>query len=706
MDRGEASVTADVDAMLVERPRRPVTPERFAELVRLAPDASAHAQHGFAEALERHAALGTDTSAAGPWLLSRLATPPGDAAPTTWPAAAAAAAMAIVAALTQGGARRRMLDARWKRIWSVEAPDRSWELPRDRAALEERARAVLEAPIRALANERTQVGRLARFVEVLRATEKEEWTSADALAARVPDDEVGAIVWTLLRAADDVDLPVPLARGILGRVDALRPRFPADERTKKVLEDRLHELAKKWNLRVSISLAPGAIEAKLLRARPGKTRDRLLAELRGRIEKTPSIARDLVPIADLPKDGPRAELAALQLLGLVLEHDVDGIRTHFALLEQLGLSPLAATLERIPPRDRLALLDVIALRLDSTEAQTRWWALRFVEDALTEDDIETAPYAAALLRGTIDTELLAHRQEAVSTRARAVLSLALERTRHRDDFVAAARSIDADLDPDRRKVFRAQLRSLFPDALTALGKKIVAVRRPASEAALLAAVYEDPDDDGARLVYADALLEVGDARGELIVLQCDRAEKGSPPTAREQELLRMNGRAWTGALAPALSDVTYERGFLTACTWALKRLGYDDDAVVGNPIWQTVEALTIAPRTYFFADLVAHPALRRLQKLAGIDAATFASIQPRDASRALEHVTLTGPLPNDLEKLVRALARYPHLRQLDVEQDPRELLARATTELPSLATVTFKKRRFDRTDRVWRESRT
>jgi len=41
-----------------------VTPEHFAALVRLAPDASAHAQHGFAEAFERHVALGTDISGA------------------------------------------------------------------------------------------------------------------------------------------------------------------------------------------------------------------------------------------------------------------------------------------------------------------------------------------------------------------------------------------------------------------------------------------------------------------------------------------------------------------------------------------------------------------------------------------------------------------------------------------------------------------
>lgn len=693
---------------LVERPRRPVSPEHFAELVRLAPDASAHAQHGFAEALERHVALGTDIADAAPWLLSRLATPPGDTAPTmpTWPAAAAAAAMAIVAAMTQGGGRRKMLDARWKLIWSVEAPDRTWELPRDRATLEERARAMLEAHITALAGEPTQAGRLARFVEVLCATEQAEWAAADAFAARVPDDEVPAIVWTLLRAADDVDLPVPLARGILGRVDALRPRFPADTRTRKVFEDRLGELAKKWNIRVSISLSPGAVEAKLLRARPGKTRDRLFTELRARILKTPSIARELVPIAELPQDGPRDELAELHLLGLILEHDVDAIRTHFAQIEQLGLSPLAETLGRIERKDRAALLEVVALRLDSTHAHTRWWAMRFFEDALTDDALETAPHAASLLRGTIDTELLAHWQEAVSTRARRVLPLALERTQRREDFVAAARSVDGDLDPDRRKVFRVQLRALFRDALSAIGKKTAPARRPASEAALLEAIYEDPDDDGARLVYADALLEVGDVRGELIVLQCDRATRASAPTAREQELLRMNGRAWTGALAAALGEVHYERGFLTGCTWALKRLGYDE-AIVGNAIWRTVEDLTIAPRTYFFADVVAHPVMRSLRKLTGIDTPTFVSIQPRDrnGTRALAHVALSGPLPNDLEKLLHALARYPHLRQLDVEQEPRELLARATSELPSLAVVTFKRRRFDRVGEEWRESR-
>ncbi|MBL8940408.1 MAG: TIGR02996 domain-containing protein, partial [Archangium sp.] len=49
---------------------------------------------------------------------------------------------------------------------------------------------------------------------------------------------------------------------------------------------------------------------------------------------------------------------------------------------------------------------------------------------------------------------------------------------------------------------------------------------------LLAAVYERPDDDGVREVYADALLEVGDPRGEFMTLQFKRA-RGEPLTPAE-----------------------------------------------------------------------------------------------------------------------------------------------------------------------------
>lgn len=59
-----------------------------------------------------------------------------------------------------------------------------------------------------------------------------------------------------------------------------------------------------------------------------------------------------------------------------------------------------------------------------------------------------------------------------------------------------------------------------------------------SDEALLAAIYAAPDDDTPRLVFADALAERGDARGEFISLQLNRAQGKSSPAQllREREL--------------------------------------------------------------------------------------------------------------------------------------------------------------------------
>ncbi len=88
-------------------------------------------------------------------------------------------------------------------------------------------------------------------------------------------------------------------------------------------------------------------------------------------------------------------------------------------------------------------------------------------------------------------------------------------------------------------------------------------RNPELEAHLAA----HPDDTGALLVYADWLQARGDPRGELIVVQLQRA--GAPDDAalraREAELLRRHRTAWLGELAelrPRDLDVTWRHGFV------------------------------------------------------------------------------------------------------------------------------------------------
>lgn len=93
------------------------------------------------------------------------------------------------------------------------------------------------------------------------------------------------------------------------------------------------------------------------------------------------------------------------------------------------------------------------------------------------------------------------------------------------------------------------------------------------------AVLESPDNIDARLVYADALTEEGDPRGEFISLQCRMAAnrlRGAAlkaAKAREFELLDAHREEWFGPLEKwlrerdsyALGHVKVERGFVTEC---------------------------------------------------------------------------------------------------------------------------------------------
>jgi uncharacterized protein (TIGR02996 family) len=124
---------------------------------------------------------------------------------------------------------------------------------------------------------------------------------------------------------------------------------------------------------------------------------------------------------------------------------------------------------------------------------------------------------------------------------------------------------------------------------------------------LLDAIYERPDDVDLRLVYADALLERGDPRGELITLQC-QPQPTPAQSRRANALVKLHGLAWLGALAPVLaSGWRFERGFLADARVDSNstRIG----AVVGHPSWSTVHSLADS------AQIALHPIMRSLRTL-------------------------------------------------------------------------------------------
>ncbi len=126
--------------------------------------------------------------------------------------------------------------------------------------------------------------------------------------------------------------------------------------------------------------------------------------------------------------------------------------------------------------------------------------------------------------------------------------------------------------------------------------------------ALLAAIYDAPDDDAPRLVYSDALLERGDPRGELISLQM-RRDLDRDANKREKELLETYGKQWLGELAPVvMAGFTFERGFLSECRIDNRHV----DRVrklAGHPAWATVRSISGS------ALIALHPVMKGLRKL-------------------------------------------------------------------------------------------
>ncbi len=132
---------------------------------------------------------------------------------------------------------------------------------------------------------------------------------------------------------------------------------------------------------------------------------------------------------------------------------------------------------------------------------------------------------------------------------------------------------------------------------------------------LLVAVYADLANDVPRLVYADALQDAGDPRGELITLQLT-----NPGTRREVQLLADHERAWLGPLDKVVqkSGVVWRRGFLAAARLAVRLL---PEPVRSDRAWLTLEEIDLAEATgeSLVRWLVTLPSLRRVYRMSCFD---------------------------------------------------------------------------------------
>jgi uncharacterized protein (TIGR02996 family) len=178
---------------------------------------------------------------------------------------------------------------------------------------------------------------------------------------------------------------------------------------------------------------------------------------------------------------------------------------------------------------------------------------------------------------------------------------------------------------------------------------------------LLSLVHADPERDEPRLVYADALMQQGDVRGEFIARQLGAIFHGGDRKRRRahrdrlEQLLSAHARQWLGPLLPVLlPDYVFERGFLARCTVSTTRASLLRE-VEGHPLWATVHTLAGSLR------IALHPILGALRHLTV------------DMTRALEAEGLTSPwgalLGEDERPITRLsyrASRHPSARELEL----------------------------------------
>jgi uncharacterized protein (TIGR02996 family) len=197
---------------------------------------------------------------------------------------------------------------------------------------------------------------------------------------------------------------------------------------------------------------------------------------------------------------------------------------------------------------------------------------------------------------------------------------------------------------------------------------------------LLACVYADPEALAPRLVYADALVDRGDPRGEFILLQCQRPDDPDA-RARAQQLLEEHLLLWLGELRPLLrSDgLVFEEGFLARCHVRSPRADLHPERLQ-HPAFATVRALTGSVRIGLRRDL---RSLRELEFDAQSAVENEGLQRPwvellSGEARPIEALEYnpSSELPSEEIELLMCCASLPRLRRLTLEYPTRELLQR------------------------------
>lgn len=190
-----------------------------------------------------------------------------------------------------------------------------------------------------------------------------------------------------------------------------------------------------------------------------------------------------------------------------------------------------------------------------------------------------------------------------------------------------------------------------PESLSAMRESLTgAPSENRSGEELLSQIHREPDNDDARRVYADWLVEQGDPRGELIHLQCERAAgRGTGAMARrEGQLLKEHKKSWLDGLERLARNehIELERGFVASIALGPDRAPLG--ATVELPIWSLIrEVAFLGPNARYLRaeSLLAWltgARLVSLRSLHGLSLRALVALAASPAVPALEVVGLHG----------------------------------------------------------------
>lgn len=355
----------------------------------------------------------------------------------------------------------------------------------------------------------------------------------------------------------------------------------------------------------------------------------------------------------------------------------------------------------------LPRLFAATLTTNAEEATDRLKVLAKLDDprltTLILAALEAPPWRANVFKGFV-TQALSIIVKSRDVRAREVLADLAPRYKgiiesSVGDFVSTKLALAAkELEPIEPKPLSTADEKKLATLPAAPVKPKQAKRR--NEQELLSLIYASPDDDQPRLVYADALSERGDERGEFISLQIARAQGRATPEqlAREEDLAldRKRRTAWALPLANG-GDCTLERGFperITLKTATAKK-------IIGDPAWATIRRVdgleSVSAKVG--AALVDHPAFSHVRELGTLKPNLAALLDPKprgwtalkaDFTPSVEQTTSWAALEvlelwgDEEQPKLTAEVLAPLTKLVELGVDDRLLAPNALAALPKL----------------------